>query len=202
MSKSRKILIIGLCVGLLLGGTVLGVVRYRERVEQRIVVAYTRFHYAVGWGSGFEVCHVFGSYQPFNFGYSNNRFGIRVGTYLNLKLYENGTGNTLSWETLMDYFSEEFEPDGSLRLYNNGNHPEIQAFVEWMWEHGRRRERTDFRLNLVILYRAYNVDNEGFEGLPDITLSMLSPQMLDALVRAYFDPEYVLDLTSLQQAGY
>jgi len=30
----------------------------------------------------------------------------------------------------------------------------------------------------------------------------LSPQMLDALARAEADPDYVLDLTSLQRAGY
>ncbi|MCL2594737.1 MAG: hypothetical protein FWD83_04370 [Promicromonosporaceae bacterium] len=37
----------------------------------------------------------------------------------------------LTYDTLIDYFSEEFESDGSLRLWVNGRHPEMAAFMLW-----------------------------------------------------------------------
>ena len=87
-----------------------------------------------------------------------------------------------------------------MRLYNNGKHPEIEAFVTWMWESRRREGANEFRSHLERIYSDYTLDNR--ENFTRQRFYQLSPQMLDALARADADPDYVLDLTSLQQAGY
>lgn len=48
-----------------------------------------------------------------------------------LLCYEIETGNVLTYEDIIEYLSSEYEPDGSLRLYNNGNWPEIEAYMNW-----------------------------------------------------------------------
>ena len=103
------------------------------------------------------------------------------------------------YEIVIDYFSEEFEPDGSLRLYNNGKHPEIQALVEWRWERGSWTDFALYMQRIGDILSEYRTANEDVE-IPRI--NELSPQMLDALVRAEADPDYVLDLTSILEAGY
>ena len=118
--------------------------------------------------------------------------------YLSLRFYENRTGVYLSYEKAMDYFSQEFEPDGSLRLYNNGNHPEIEAFVDWFWEN--KAEFDEFQNRMRQLLFDYFNANESAREMG--TIFRLSPQMLDALARAEADPGYVLDLTSLREQGY
>jgi len=70
----------------------------------------------------------------------HNDSGLCVNLILFLRYYEHSTGTHLAYRTVVNYFSQEFEPDGSVRLYNNGYHPEIEAFVEWVsetanWEH-------------------------------------------------------------------
>jgi len=104
----------------------------------------------------------------------------------------------------VDYYSEEFEPDGSLRLYNNGKHPEIEAFVTWMWEGRRREEARDFVVRLRDLLGEYTFAriDEGNENWGYPSFGQLSPQMYDALARADADPDYVLDLVSIRLAGY
>ena len=116
------------------------------------------------------------------------------------------SGVYLSYETLVDYFSEEFEPDGTRRLYNNGHHLEIEAFVNWMRDEPRITELEDHQVreyerSLNNIYRRY-VRTHREEGFESQLFQELSPQMYDALARAEADPDYVLDLTSLQQAGY
>jgi len=43
-------------------------------------------------------------------------FGMFQGIYLRLLMYEHKTGNALPYEAMVVYLSQEFEPDGSLRL--------------------------------------------------------------------------------------
>ena len=127
-----------------------------------------------------------------------NRFGIMNNIYIPLRFYESRTGIYLSYEKVMDYFSQEFEPDGTLRLYNNGNHPEIEAFVNWFWEN--LAEFYEFDREIELIYNIYRVET----GLIEVTglITEASPQMIAALVRAEADPDYVLDLTSLHEQGY
>ena len=42
-------------------------------------------------------------------------------------------GSVLCPWVATEFFANEFEPDGSLRLDNNGRHPEIREFVDWVF---------------------------------------------------------------------
>jgi len=134
-----------------------------------------------------------------------NDHGIFTNIYMILRMYYHRGGVYLSYEMLIDYFSEEFELDGSLRLYNNGNHPEVEAFVIWMREELRAtRHGGEFEIyfeKLDNIMRSYSPeDMERWLRIP--LINQMSPQMLDALARAEADPDYILDLTSLREQGY
>jgi len=210
MNKSKKKIFLIISIAIFLSGAVfagLQIHRHVERErameqERQIAEAYFRVNllrYAPEGRSPSrgedEVYRSFEEYRVFGI----NEWGICAATYLFLKFYEHETGVAITYETLMDYFSEEFEPDGSRRLYNNGKHPEIQALVEWTWV---RRSWSEFG---VYLYRIGNILEAYRTTSEDLNLrgiSEFSPQMLDAAARAAADPNYVLDLTSLQRAGY
>jgi len=192
----------------------------RMAEEQReIEETYRRLHYAIGrlsynewrtdgWSHHSpERLEQFSSYEPLDLSQKNDH-GIFFRQYLILRMYYHRGGVYLSYEMLLDYFSEELEPDGSLRLYNNGNHPEIEAFVTWMWEEkrgirgeGRKGEFDEYEESLNNLRTRYAYEHSIDRRSLPIILDM-SPQMLDALARAEADPDYVLDLTGLQQQGY
>ena len=61
---------------------------------------------------------------------------LDTGVPLNLLLasfwFEDISGIVLDPTLLAEYFAEEFETDGSRRLYANGRHPEIHGFVTWV----------------------------------------------------------------------
>ena len=217
MSKFKKKMILIICIVTILAGAVLGVMRHRERVrameEERIGDAYFRIHSAISIADSIHFSQSgIRSFQPLpEVNLEINRFGVDVYLYLLLRLYERETGNVLTYDTVIDYFSEEFEPDGSLRLYNNGKHPEIQAFVEWVYDERLWRDRSHWREWNNYSHRIWSIYRDYLDAYPqefehvDSTrrfLRFLSPQMLDALARAEADPNYVLDLTSLQRAGY
>lgn len=134
-----------------------------------------------------------------------NNFGILVGIYVLLLMYEMETGKVLTYEMAIDYFSQEYEPDGSLRLHNNGKHPEINAFVEWMWAGGYWRRTYDrFNEAMRSAFYTYSRDNRD-NGFAEQSFWSLSPQMLRVIAHATTDPErYVseMGLTELQRAGY
>ena len=143
-----------------------------------------------------------GKFGPPITGVDPNEHGIWIRPYLALRLYYHRTGIYLSYEkAVIDYFSEEFEPDGTLRLYNNGHHPEMEAFVTWMWEGRRRDELLEYIETIDSINASYLFEHEDV-GFINQALHYFSPQMLDALARAEADSDYVLDLTSLQEAGY
>lgn len=175
-----------------------------ERVElMRIADAYVRLNYSFYKGGDPEqhtttgISDMFLPFPTINV----NDFGIDMFLCLLLQMYYHRAGIYLSYETVVDYFSQEFEGDGSRRLYNNGKHPEIEAFVEWMWG-GRRRSELETYIHMIhYAYLTYSTANEG-HGFVSQNFVELSPQMLRALARAAADPDYILDLTSLQQQGY
>jgi len=214
MKKPTKKIILTTCIILLLVGAIVGVLLVRGHMareeavreqERLITEAYFRVNYAFGMTSivGGDApviqSHREAMYSPLS--ESDNKFGISAWRYLLLKMYEIRTGIILSYEVVIDYFSQEFEPDGSLRLYNNGKHPEIEAFVTWMWEGFRQQEMEVFLWEVNGMFLVYRRHHNNFIE-PPRGIFDFSPQMLDALVRAYADPQYVLDLTSLQRAGY
>jgi len=188
-------------------------VREEEAHEQ--VMTYIRLYYALGregihpdrfyiWSSSTIINWTFSAvYRPVEewAHWASSSYGIDLDTYVVLLMYYHRTGIYLSYDVVLDYLSEEFEPDGMLRLYNNGNHPEIEAFVTWMVEGERRDELGDYWREISDMYRNYAFAHEdgGFERL---SLNQLSPQIFDALARAEADPDYELDLTSLQEQDY
>jgi len=194
--------------------------RLEREAELEIIYTYFRLHYAfvmmphpdtiemdeegyeifAGSRSTLSIYEFHGVYRELPG--SINDHGIKSWVYLLTIFYRNETGIYLSYELIIDYFSEEFEPDGSLRLYNNGNHPEIEAFVTWKWENRKRDEFREYLRRIERIQTTYNQGRreQGLESLG--TFDHFSPQMLDALARAEADPDYELDLTSLQEAGY
>ena len=225
--KKKYFLIIGILIivgGLLFIGYQINEQRKEEaRMAEEIAESYRRLHYAIGalryngsWTDGWrygrlELLEQYSSYHPLDrvgFSSRKNDHGIFEQEYLILRMYYHRGGVYLSYEMLVDYFSEEFEPDGTLRLYNNGKHPEIEAFVTWMWEGLRGLGSTqiagefeEYEESLHNIRRAYiDVNSSERRGLP--VIGRMSPQMLDAVARAEADPDYELDLTSLQEQGY
>ena len=227
MKLSKRIILV-VCIVLIITGTVAGGIllhghMYQRRVEAMIeaeiqahresVMPYIRLHYAFDRNADPE--EMLTEYQRNRtYEYSGrfipllendalvNQWGIDVVIYQLLLFYRSHTGNVVPYELVVDYFSEEFEPDGSLRFYNNGNHPEIEGFVTWMWEGRRRYESRKFATSIELIYIDYTSMRRDDETWTHINFFRLSPQMFDALARAYADPDYVLDLTSIQQAGY
>ena len=209
----KKYYLIGLAIviiGISIGGFVIHQHRQEEKrveTELEIIHTYLRLHYAfaiIGDHYTFRdldrdrIYGHSGIYRPME---SENDHGISAIPYLLMKFYYHRTGNYLSYELIRDYFSEEFDPDGSLRLYNNGNHPEMEAFVTWMWEGRREEEFSEYLRRIIGINSSYSREHREL-GFVSKVVDDLSPQMLDALARAEADPEYVLDLTSLQEAGY
>jgi len=178
--------------------------------ERRIASAYVQLNYAFlialdpcRWGEEAAYDHASRYIDLHEQRPKNETFGVNVTIYVLLLMYYHRTGITLEYEAVFDYFSHEFEPDGSLRLYDNGNHPEIEAFVRWMWDGRRRQELNEYWDNLNAIFMQYVIRHrdDGFVS-PDGFFLALSPQMLRALARTEADPDYVLDLTSLQQQGH
>ena len=138
------------------------------------------------------------------YGHRPNAYGIYTHIYMDLLLFFHETGIHLSYEKLVAYFDYEFEPDGTRRLYNNGHHPEIEAYANWR-RNLRRASRWSRSINAYFsafrrIMDNYFVERGGERGSARIFEQ--SPQVLDALARAYADPDYVLDLTSLLEVGY
>ena len=122
--------------------------------------------------------------------------GVHVNIYLSIYLYGINTSGTFTYEDLVEYFSQEYEEDGSLRLYNNGLHPEMEAYIEWRESFPEEAEEYRARINSVFAQYFFAHRDEGFEN---ISFHCLSREMLDELIKKEADPEYEMDLMSIQQ---
>jgi hypothetical protein len=213
MKKNKKIILV-ICIVVFVVGAIFGAYHIAQHLEReaeraaewRIARAYGRVYSAFrhsGQGAAYD--SVFELWRMTEFqdmsGLLGNDFGINAGIYLLMIYYEQRTGNVLPYETVVDFFSEEFEPDGTRRLYDNGRHPEIQMFVEWMHEDWSRWiDVYDYENRIMLISVLYANANDANDIIP--SPFHMSPQMLSALARAEADPDYVLDLTSLYEAGY
>ena len=171
-------------------------IELKEWHERRIEVetAYARLNRAFGISRYIEDLIVpFGAYTPLP--EPNEDTGIDWFIYLRLRMYENGTGNVLPYEVVVDYFSQLRDPGYVLRLYNNGNHPEIEGFVNWM-NSLTADEIGDFYSRINRIEGAYWRARYE-EGITIPRLEDMTPEMLDALARKEADPDYELDLVSL-----
>jgi hypothetical protein len=79
----------------------------------------------------------------------------------------------------------------------------MEAFVNWNLSL-ERGEVGEFFDNIERIYSTYNFVNGVNNGgeFERVDLLHMSTQMLDALARKEADPNYQLDLTSLQQQRY
>ena len=218
MTKTKRKILIITCIVVFVVGALFGAYQIHQHLEReaekeaeraeewRIARAYGRVYSAflqsgqnAAYNSTFELWRRT-EFQDLSETF-NNDFGINAGIYLLMIYYEQRTGNILPYEVVVDFFSDEFEPDGTRRLYDNGRHPEIQMFVEWMHEDWSRWiDVEDYSTRIQIIWAHYIRENDARDIIP--STFHLSPQMLSALARAEADPDYVLDLTSLYEAGY
>ena len=179
-----------------------------EQRQQEIAVAYLRVNYAAGmvvWSS--SAYKVYIPYDRAQYGYYEDK-----DMYFFLNYYKDQTGATLEYDKLVSYFEDEFEPDGSLRLYNNGLHPEIEVFVDWAWalrEEGIHTGDTphmgsysspwylrgyeDYLNSLMDIYSSYFHEQEGIIEL-DYNFFAQPFEVYDELMKKLNDPNYELDL--------
>ena len=179
-------LIIVLVMGIFIANKVAQNNKEKERLTE-ISSAYTRINRIFSNNEGYYVPFEPSTYSP---------DGIRSATYLNVTYYGQQTGAEFYYEDILEYFSQEYEGDGSLRLYNNGLHPEMEIYIEWCIEH--YDERQTYINEIRILYGEYFDEHrdEGFEAEP---LHFWSRAMLDELIKKEADPTYEMDLLSIQQ---
>jgi len=127
----------------------------------------------------------------------NHIDGISYVEYVSLALFRREAGSTLTYEQVIDYLSQEFEDDGEIRTFDNGRHPMVDEYIFWQGNNSMLLMR--FGRMLIEIYNTYSEENEGFPRSPDIGLLPIA--MVDALIRKEADPDYELDLTSIQN-GY
>ncbi|MCL2146799.1 MAG: hypothetical protein FWH52_03230 [Synergistaceae bacterium] len=124
--------------------------------------------------------------------------GVSNGIYIALVLYTKETGNILAFDQVLDYLSQEFEDDGEIRIYTNGRHPEIAAYVEWAYQSANRRLRTNYGIKLSSIYINYKYSVKGSQLFPTCSFWLLPIEMVDELIKKEADPDYELDLMSIQ----
>jgi hypothetical protein len=120
--------------------------------------------------------------------------GIDIPVYRDLELFRQQTGVNLTYEMVLDYLSQEYEDDGKIRIWTNGRHPEIADYFEWVkWSSTLGGE---FSRSLSEAYFDYADENAPFPTINNVNTMPL--EMFRALVRKVADPDYELDLTSIQ----
>ena len=134
-------------------------------------------------------------YVPINLR-TPNIDGISYSTYIFLAFFRKETGVGLTYEMVIDYLSQEFEDDGEIRIYTNGRHPEIALYIEWADDISNDQIRRDWDIRIANLYWGYTWDNQP---LPRTDPSFLPIEMIDELINKAIDPDYEMDLTSIQE---
>jgi hypothetical protein len=190
--KNKSIIVAIIGIVLILGAISLTKKREGERLaeEQRIALAYRTVNRNLNaLGGDF--------YRPFVFS-ENSISDVNVILYLEMAYYLQITGNTLTYDMVLDYFSQEYEEDGSLRLYNNGMHPEIEEYILWIEIEGNLELTDEYRETIRTIYQQYRIEHEA-DGFEFIYLTDLSRATLDELIKKEANSEYEMDLMSIQQ---
>ena len=121
--------------------------------------------------------------------------GLSTSIYMDLTLYRQVTGRSLTYNHVIDYLSQEFEDDGEIRIWINGRHPEISAYVEWQRSDRNHSETYLYSDRLTEIYNDYVRRNH----IPrTFNIFSLPLEMIYELISAESDPDYELDLTSIQ----
>ena len=185
--KKNKALIIIISAFLLITLLLVGKTILNKKQTEGIAVAYTKVNDVISVNANY--------YIPFVSNPEENG-GIDNGLYLSTNLYRQQTGIEFYYEDIVEYFLQEYEEDGSLRLYNNGLHPEMEAYVEW--HHTSFEERRNYRASISDIYYEYFREHRD-AGFESVTIYALSTEMLDELIKKEADPTYEMDLMSIQQ---
>ena len=121
--------------------------------------------------------------------------GINNYVYLDIAYYRQQTGAEFYYEDVIEYFSQEYEDDGSLRLYNNGLHPEMHTYLDWI--HENELAADTYHEIVSEIHETYYQEylNNGFESSALYTWSRAT---LDELIKKEADPTYEMDLLSIQ----
>jgi hypothetical protein len=193
MNKKRVIsVMVVIVVGavLILGAISLNKKRESERLaeEQRIALTYRTVNRGLNATS--EIYYV-----PFVTN-ENSQSDVRVLTYLRLTSYRQITGNTLTYDMVVDFFSQEYEDDGSLRLYNNGLHLEIEEYILWIEIEGNLELTDEYIDTIGDIYYEYYSEHEGYMNF---YVTRANRETLDELIKKEADPTYEMDLMSIQQ---
>ena len=191
MKKKNAFLIVVTIIVLLVGAIALSVFIKKRDEEKRLV----------------EISNAYQNVNTVVFGKSENYYlvfkpdertpdGVHSILYLSVVYYQQQTGAEFYYEDIVEYFSQEYEEDGSLRLYNNGLHPEMEEFVDWIiiyYEDGNTYINEIDKLHGIYFFE---YRDEGFESSALYTWSRAT---LDELIKKEADPTYEMDLMSIQQ---
>lgn len=126
-----------------------------------------------------------GGYGAWENGYHPLNEDTQNKTYTYLHYYRRQTGEKLSLDDVREYFSSEFEEDGSIRIYTNGNWPEIENYMNWAFDN--IEEMDDYCFDVM-----YGQDHlyDQYPELKNYTLNELSLHNLEELLRATDDKTY------------
>jgi len=191
-NKSLTIIVVLLLIVSLVGG--LSACQKKEPVKKKTPAeialenAYERQYDAISAGD----FHTFTKISPPT--ENLNQDGIIVSIYTGLAGYHKETDKILTYQQVMDYFSQKYESDGTLRIYNNGRHPEIEAYVNWASNHQDVLSEYDY--NLYSLYIDYSQANPSFKV---VDRKQWSTAIVDELIKKEADPNYQMNLLAIQQ---
>ena len=121
--------------------------------------------------------------------------GISTGIYMTIAYFRQMTDVDLTYDMVLDYLSQEFEDDGTIRIFTNGRHPEIAAYFKWRQDTVSVNDVHAYINMLDVIYTLYA---EANEGLPIANIYLLPVAMLDELIRKATDIGIVVDLDLME----
>jgi len=187
----KKFLAIALTVIVLIAAipiTITLVNNHRERTQLELMQAYAKqnieFRNLVNadWNNRHQ-------YFPPNSGVPTID-GVCVGLYMMFAHFRQMTDIDLTYDMVLDYLSQEFEDDGKIRIFTNGRHPEIAAYLEWIRDAVNLLNVRAYVDMLDLIYTLYADANEGF---PVANIYFLPVAMIDELIRKATDIGIVVD---------
>lgn len=106
---------------------------------------------------------------------------------LEFAFYKKETGREMTFEKRTEYLAQQYEEDGSLRLYNNGLHPEIEQYVEWDKSSGDTVSEYVSKLIKIFYDDIHDTDGTllSFDSLADSPI-----WFLEELMKKEADPGY------------
>ena len=223
MKNAKRIILILLSILLILG-TVNWYVKDKERKEllkqeQEIAHYYDMQNDAFFISTEYISNNQSPLYEVY-FPYEDVR--SRVDLYVGLLIYERETGNVLTLEEVEEYLSQEFEEDGTRRLYINYEEADIQGYVEFMrmmmdksvQQHEEWRAQLDPNIPIEEQPQPEMWEDRGLTAIYNRILFQFLPlrtefeaagygwtnlplPIIEEFVKKAYDPEYEMQLEGL-----